>query len=174
MIGLGWRKKDFGPAIAIAEDGALIRIPAGEGSGTGHGARVDTVVRRLGDHPLHAGLPRAWFTPDIEVYHHARGPAENFTVLSYGFDPGTRMNWPLEWVVGYGEGRVYTSTFGHVWSGDTQPERMRCAGVQTLVVRALQWLARREATFPVPADFPTEDRASVRPPVALSAAEIQP
>ena len=174
MIGLGWRKKDFGPAIAIADDGSLIRIPAGEGSGTGHGARVDTVVRRLGEHPLHAGLPRAWLTPDIEVYHHARGPAENLTVLSYGFDPGTRMNWPLEWVVGYGEGRVYVSTFGHVWSGDTQPERMRCAGVQTLVVRALQWLARREVTFPVPPDFPTEDRASVRPPVALSAAGIQP
>ena len=167
MIGLGWRKKDFGPAIAIADDGSLIRIPAGEGSGTGHGARVDTVVRRLGEHPIHAGLPRAWLTPDIEVYHHARGPAENLTVLSYGFDPGTRMNWPLEWVVGYGEGRVYTSTFGHVWSGDTQPERMRCAGVQTLVVRALQWLARREVTFPVPVDFPTEDRVSVRPPVAL-------
>jgi hypothetical protein len=167
MIGLGWRKKDFGPALAVADDGSIVRIPAGEGRDTGHGARVDTVVHRLGDHPIHAGLPRAWKTPDIEVYHHARGPAENLTVLSYGFDPQTRMNWPLEWTVAYGEGRVYTSTFGHVWAGDTQPERMRCAGLQTIVVRALQWLARREVTFPIPPDFPTADKTSIRPEIPL-------
>jgi hypothetical protein len=170
MIGLGWRKKEFGDAIAIGDDEKLIRIPAGEGTNTGHGARLDTVVRRLGEHPIHAGLPRQWLTPDIEVYYYARGPAKNLEVLSYGFDPRTKMNWPLEWTVAYGQGRVYTSTFGHVWKGDTQPERVRCAGVQTVVVRALQWLARREVTWPVPADFPTAERKSVRGNVALPAA----
>lgn len=163
MIGLGWRKKEFGPAIAIDENEKIIHIPAGEGRDTGHGARVDTVVKRLGDHPIHAGLPRQWMTPDIEVYYHARGPAKNIEVISYGFDPRTQMNWPLEWTVTYGQGRVYTSTFGHVWAGDTQPARMRCAGVQTLVVRALQWLAQREVTWPVPSDFPAADKMSVRP-----------
>lgn len=167
MIGLGWRKKDFGWAIAIGEREQLVRIPAGEGRDTGHGARLDTVVKRLGDHPIHAGLPRRWLTPDLEVYYHARGPAKNLTVLSYGFDPRTQTNWPLEWVVGYGEGRVYTSTFGHVWAGDTQPERMRCAGVQTVAVRALQWLAKRDVTWPVPADFPTAETKSVRGEIKL-------
>jgi type 1 glutamine amidotransferase len=168
MIGLGWRKKDFGPAIAIGEDGKTIRIPAGEGPDTGHGARLDTVVKRLGDHPIHAGLPRAWLTPDIEVYYYARGPAQRLDVLSYGFDPKTNMNWPLEWTTTYGKGRVYTSTFGHVWKGDTQPARMRCAGLQTVVVRSLQWLARRPVTWPVPADFPTADRVSVRPEIPVA------
>ena len=79
------------------------------------------------------------------------------------------MNFPLEWTVAYGQGRVYTSTFGHVWKGDTQPERMRCAGVQTMVVRALQWLAHREVTFPVPADFPTAEKISVRGEISLPA-----
>ena len=167
MIGLGWRKKEFGVAISVSETGELVRLPAGEGRDTSHGARLDTVVKRLGDHPIHAGLPRAWLTPDIEVYHHARGPAKNLTVLSYGFDPRTSMNWPLEWVVAYGEGRVYTSTFGHVWKGDTQPARMRCAGLQTVVVRALQWLARRDATYPVPTDFPTATAVSVRGEISL-------
>jgi hypothetical protein len=167
MIGLGWRKKDFGVAIAVGDDGKLIRIPAGEGTNTSHGPRLDTVVKRLGDHPIHAGLPRAWFTPDIEVYNHARGPAQNLTVLSYGFDPKTKMNWPLEWTVNYGKGRVYTSTFGHVWKDDTQPARMRCAGLQAVVVRALQWLAHRDVTFPVPADFPTATAASVRGEIPL-------
>ena len=170
MIGLGWRKKEFGPAIAVDDQGKVVTIPAGEGLSTGHGARIETVVKRLGDHPIHAGLPRQWLTPDIEVYYYARGPAKNMEVLSYGFDPRTKMNWPLEWTVAYGQGRVYTSTFGHVWAGDTQPARMRCAGVQTIVVRALQWLAKREITSPAPADFPTAERVSVRPEIALPAA----
>lgn len=168
MIGLGWRKRDFGWAIAIEPDGSLTRIPPGEGGDTGHGARLDTVVQRRGEHPIHAGLPRAWLTPDIEVYYFARGPAQNLDVLSFGYDPRTQRQWPLEWTVGYGQGRVYTSTFGHVWKGDTQPERMRCAGVQTVVVRALQWLAGRPADLPVPSDFPTAAQASVRGAIALS------
>ncbi len=168
MIGLGWRKKDFGVAIAVDAAGQIVRISAGEGGDTGHGDRLDTVVHRLGEHPIHVGLPRAWLTPDIEVYYYARGPAQNIEVLSHGFDPHTKMNWPLEWTVTHGRGRVYTSTFGHVWRGDTQPERMRCAGVQTILVRALQWLARRPVDFPVPADFPAPDRASVRGLIPLS------
>lgn len=168
MIGLGWRDKDFGWALSIDDDEHVVRIPAGEGESTGHGDRLDTVVRRLGDHPIHAGLPCEWRTPDIEVYYYARGPARNLQVLSYGYDPHTAMHWPLEWTVRYGQGRVYTSTFGHVWRGDSQPERMRCAGVQTIVVRALQWLAGRAVDYPIPNDFPTAEQMSVRDEIPLS------
>ena len=159
MIGLGWRKKDFGWALAMGDDGKLVRIAAGDGEDTGHGA--------------HAGLPRDWMTPDIEIYHYARGPANNLTVLSYGFDPVTKMNWPLEWTVAFGQGRVYTSTFGHVWKGDSQPARMRCAGLQTVVVRALQWLAGRPVTWPVPPDFPTATSVSVRSEIPLASNDAQ-
>ena len=51
---------------------------------------------------------------------------------------------------------------GHVWRGDVQPVTVRDAGVQTLLVRALQWLAKRPVTWPVPADFPTATSTSVR------------
>ena len=84
------------------------------------------------------------------------------------------MNWPLEWTVRYGQGRVYTSTFGHVWKGDTQPARMRCAGLHTVMVRALQWLAGRPADFPVPPDFPTADKVSVRGEIPLPAPVMRP
>jgi len=170
MIGLGWRKKEFGWAISIDEHEQQIRIPAGEGLDTGHDARVDTVVKRLGNHPIHAGLPRHWLTPDIEVYFYARGPAKNIEVLSYGFDPKTKMNWPLEWTVTFGKGRVYTSTFGHVWASDHQPARMRCAGVQTVAIRALQWLAKRDVTYPVPPDFPTAEALSIRGEISVPVA----
>jgi len=78
------------------------------------------------------------------------------------------MNWPLEWVVSYGQGRVYNSTFGHVWQDDVQPASMRCAGEQTLNLRAIQWQAKRPITVPVPKDFPTEAAVSIRPEIPLA------
>lgn len=167
IIGLGWRRADQGVAITVSGDGELVRIPVGEGRGTGHGPRVDAVITRLGDHAIHAGLPRQWMTPDIEVYYYPRGPAEEVEVLSYAHDVHTDMLWPIEWTVGYGEGRVYTASYGHVWHDDTQPERMRCAGVQTLMVRALWWLADRDEPLPVPADFPTATEMSIRGEIPL-------
>jgi len=90
MIGLGWRKKDYGYALRIRADESIEKISPGQGTGTSHGARTDRVIHRLGDHPIHAGLPRRWKTPLIEVYTHARGPAENLTVLSWAEDPKTQ------------------------------------------------------------------------------------
>ena len=165
MVGLCWRKADYGTAIRVMEDGTLKRIPPGEGGGTSHGARTNVLVTRLGDDPIHAGLPRVWLSPDMEVYYFARGPAEAVTVLAYGRDtkPGQGWLWPVEWTVNHGRGRVYVSTYGHVWRGDVQPPAMRCAAVQTIIPRAVQWLARREVTIPVPADFPATNAVSLRP-----------
>ncbi|MCK4998374.1 MAG: redoxin domain-containing protein, partial [Anaerohalosphaera sp.] len=39
---------------------------------------------------------------------------------------------------------------------------MRCAGFQTTLVRATEWLAREKVTTNIPADFPTSGRTSVR------------
>jgi uncharacterized protein len=163
MIGLGWRNKSFGTAIRINPDESLERIPPGEGAATGHSARTDREIHRLGDHPIHVGLPRVWKTPLIEVYTHARGPAENLEILSWAEEPETGERWPIEWTVRYGEGRIYTSTFGHVWKDETDPVDLRCAGFQTIFVRALYWLARREVPAAVPADFPTATTISLRP-----------
>jgi type 1 glutamine amidotransferase len=163
MIGLGWRKRDFGCAISVAPDGSVVRIPAGEGGNTGHGKRANVLLTRWGDHPIHKGLPRQWKTADLEIYRYARGPAENLTVLSYAPEPATQLNFPIEWVVDYGKGRVYNSTFGHVWKGQKEPEGMRCAGWQTIMVRAVQWLAKVEIDSQVPSDFPGTESAVLRP-----------
>lgn len=167
IIGLGWRKAGEGVALAIDEEENVVRIPVGEGRDTGHGPRVDAVISRLGEHRIHAGLPRQWKTPDIEIYYYPRGPAENVQVLSYAHDDQTKMRWPIEWTVSFGEGRVYTATYGHVWHDDLEPERMRCAGVQTVMVRALVWLAGREVDLPVPDDFPTRSEVSIRGEILL-------
>jgi len=82
MIGLGWRNKNFGPALEVNSAGEVIRIPVGEGDNTSHGKRVDALIKQLGDHPIHRGLPREWRAADAEVYTFVRGPAENVTVIS--------------------------------------------------------------------------------------------
>ena len=164
MVGLCWRKADYGTAIRVNEDGSLVRIPPGEGGNTSHGKRGDVLVTRLGDDPIHAGMPRQWLSPDMEVYFYARGPATNVQVLAYGRDtkPGQGMLWPVEWTTTYGAGRVYISTYGHVWRGDTNPPAMRCAAVQTILPRAVQWLAKKPVTIPTPSDFPGTNSVSIR------------
>lgn len=163
MIGLGWRPASFGPAILVNDDGSTKLVPTGEGRNTGHGRRSDVLVTRLGDHAIHGGLPRQFMAADIEVYTYARGPAENLTVLSYGRDTmNLNLNHPLEWVVNYGTGRVYTSTLGHVWPREGIQPSTRCAAYQTLLVRALQWAAKRPVDQQAPPDFPTATSISIR------------
>jgi uncharacterized protein len=44
---------------------------------------------------------------------------------------------------------------------------MRCAAVQTIIPRALQWLAGRQVTFPVPKDFPGIAAVSARKEIEI-------
>lgn len=161
IIGLGWRDTKF-PAMTIRSDGTVQRIPAGEGKSTSHGPRTDQVVHRLKNHPIHEGLPQTWMASMIEVYTYPRGPAKKTNVLSWAEDATAKTHWPIEWTVAYGKGRVYNSTLGHVWLNENNPSGMRCAGFQTIMVRALQWLAKRPVDFPVPNDFPGQTQAVLR------------
>lgn len=167
MIGLGWRPRTYGTSLVIADDGTVLRLPPGEGGHTSHGERLDALVTRLGDHPMHAGLPRRWRAADIEVYRYTRGPAEHVQVLSYAREPHTGLNFPIEWAVQYGKGRVYTSTLGHVWPGDSNLKGIQCAGFQTLLFRALDWLAGKSVGNAVPGDFPSVEKPSLRPASAI-------
>lgn len=170
MVGLSWRDADYGTAVRVTDKGRLERFPPNVGKGTGHGERGDVFITRLGNDPIHAGMPRSWLSPDLEVYYFARGPAEHLHVLAYARDsnPDLRMFWPVEWTTTFGKGRVYISTYGHVWDGDVQPPSMRDAAVQTIIPRALEWLAGRPVTFPVPPDFPGTNAVSVRGEISLA------
>ena len=162
MIGLGWRDVDFGWAIVIDEDGTVVRVPAGQGEKTGHGPRFDAQLTRLGDHPIHSGMPRQWVAADIEVYRYARGPAEHLTVLSYATDPTLGINFPIEWIVTFGKGHIYNSTLGHVWKDQAEPKGVCCVGFQTLLCRTLQWLAQKDVAS-LPEDFPDGEAPRLRP-----------
>ena len=163
MIGLGWRPNTFGYALEIDSDKTIIRHPPGEGNNTGHGDRFNAVIQILNRHPINKDYPDQWETANTEVYNFPRGPAENLTILSYAYDSSsTHKMWPVEWVVKYGKGRVYTSSMGHLWKGEIYPPAYRCVGFQTTMIRAVEWLATGKVTYPVPGNFPTKNSLSLK------------
>ncbi len=162
MIGMGWRPVQFGYALEIDKEKNIIRIPPGGGEGTGHGNRFNALVEQFTPHAINKGYPQKWKTADTEVYYYPRGIAKNLTVLSYAYDStGTKKYWPLEWIVQFGKGKVYTSSLGHLWHGETYPVAYRCVGFQTTMIRVTEWLATGKVTYPVPANFPTADQVSL-------------
>ena len=155
MIGLGWRTSAQGKAIIVNPDESLEILPAGTGPNTGHGARVNVEVKRMNNHPIHAGLPQSWMAADVEIYRYARGPANNLTVLSYAKDPETQLQFPMEWTVNYGSGRVYASSYGHVWADQLEPAGTRCAAFTS------RGMSRRMSVPLVRIDIGVPDAASV-------------
>jgi hypothetical protein len=163
MIGLGWRTVEVGYALEIDESKNIIRYKPGEGQGTGHGDRFNALIQIFTKHPINKNFPDNWQTVNTEVYYFPRGPAENLTVLSYAYDStSTHRMWPVEWVVAYGKGRVYNSSLGHLWRGETYPPAYRCVGYQTTMIRAAEWLATEKVTYPVPKNFPTKSSTTLR------------
>ncbi|BCU78982.1 ThuA domain-containing protein [Luteolibacter sp. LG18] len=163
LLGLRWSTTTAGKSIVVNANETLQTLQAGQGSYTSHGDRTNVLVKRLGNHPIHAGLPASWMAASLEVWRYCRGPASNTTILSYAKDPETQIQFPVEWTVNYGAGRVYASSYGHVFAGETAPEGMRCAAFQELLVRALKWCAGVNPAATVPADFPTTTAVSIRP-----------
>ena len=175
IVGLTWHDANTGTAFTVNPDDTLTSHPPGSGLATGHGNRADSLVKRHGlptEHPIHAGLPDSWMAADLEVVRFPRGidpnVASNVNILSSTIDPDppageTALAHPVEWTVSYGSGRIYASTYGHIFSDQTEPAGMRCAAFQDLFVRALKWCAGRNPGTQVSPDFPTTTAISLRP-----------
>ena len=88
MIGLGWRDPDFGPSVAVSDDGKVMTFPKGEGLKPGHPARGDFVVHVLNHrHPITRGLPDQWLQPLEQLTLGQHGPAQGLTILPYARSP---------------------------------------------------------------------------------------
>ena len=170
MIGLGWRKPDYGDRLTVDDaTGALVRTPKGEGPGAGHGpSHVFQIKIRAPDHPILRGLPPVWTHGTDQLSHGQRGPARNMTVLDSAFSAtdkgGTGEHEPMTWIIPYGKGRVLTTMLGHQWRDQADRSALECVGFQTVFARSVEWVATGSVTLPVPPDFPTADTISVRAP----------
>ena len=152
MMGMGWRKADFGDRVALDDEGKLVKMAKGEGPGSGHGpAHAFEVVVRDKEHPVMKGVPEKWLHVKDELYGGMRGPCENMTILATAFSSkegkGTGMHEPMVWTVAYGKARVFVSVLGHDVSCTAVPD------TATLLCRGAEWAATGQVTIPVPADF---------------------
>jgi len=163
MIGLGWRPASFGPGLAISDDDKVVVIPAGTGLAPGHPKRFDFQIHvRPTNHPITKGMPPVWMHPSEQLTHGQHGPAEGLTILTWAHSPVSQLNEPMDWVCGYGNGRVYTTLLGHTWANEPSPN-LDCVGFQTLLARGVEWAASGNVTIPIPKDFPGPDKISLHP-----------
>jgi type 1 glutamine amidotransferase len=64
-----------------------------------------------------------------------------------GKPEGTGLAEPMIWVKRYGRGRVFVNAMGH------DVDAMKGVGFQTLMIRGIEWAARGQVTYGVPADL---------------------
>lgn len=166
MIGVGgWggRSEKSGPYVNYWEGKIIKDLTPGKGGS--HGAQHEFIVEtRDASHPIMKDIPAKWLHAKDELYDRLRGPAENLTVLATAYaDPktnGSGKHEPMLMVLNWGKGRIFHTTLGHA-----RPEgkvAMECVGFITTFQRGTEWAATGKVTIPVPKDFPTADKVSIR------------
>ncbi|NQT91860.1 MAG: ThuA domain-containing protein [Lentisphaerae bacterium] len=152
MMGMGWRKNNYGDRVTIDDSGKVVRTPKGEGPGGGHGpAHSFEIAVRDKDHPVMKDLPAKWTHAKDELYHGMRGPAKNMHIIATAFSDtktrGTGTNEPMVWTVPAGKGRVLVTLMGHDVKALTHP------GSAAALTRGVEWAATGAVTLPVPKEL---------------------
>lgn len=169
MIALGgWDGRDeaSGPYF-YWKDGALCEDNS-PGVGGSHGFRHEYVLEcRTASHPIIKGLPVRWKHASDELYDRMRGPGGIkdllYTAFSSPEQKGSGREEPLIFTVEHGKGRIFHIMIGHCGDSLEDNPAMQCAGFQTLLLRGAEWCATGKVSQPVPKDFPTADKISLRP-----------
>jgi type 1 glutamine amidotransferase len=168
MMGFGgWadRNETDGPYIYL-KDGQLV-YDNSPGAGGSHGDKHEFVLNAgNANHPIVKGLPAKWRHASDELYDRMRGPGKIKDVLYWAYsDPKTRGSGRNElalFTVDYGKARIFHTTLGHAGNTLEENTAMQCTGFQVTLLRGAEWAATGKVTQAVPADFPTETKASMR------------
>ena len=161
------RTQADGPKIRW-RDGGMVLDSVTAGTAQHPSPHDFLITNRAADHPIMKGLPSAWLHASDELYSNLRGPAKNVTVLATATAPtsmpnGTGEHEPLIMAISYGKGRVFHDTLGHVGATQKEPIRaMNSVDYVLLLQRGTEWAATGSVTIPVPGDFPSADKTSIR------------
>lgn len=163
----GWegRNEQSGPYYYLVNGIPVLDTEAGTGGS--HGAQREYPMHcRKADHPVTKGLPDNWIHAHDEMYDRMRGPANIDDLLYSGLSDaatgGSGREEPLVFTVDYGKARIFHIMLGHCGLTPEDNPAMQCAGFQTLLLRGAEWAATGKVKQPVPADFPTAEKASLR------------
>jgi hypothetical protein len=155
------RAASAGP-LWFYQNGSFVYDAAASGP-SGKAPRPDQafpVTIRYTEHPITKGLPLMWMHAADKLPGNLRGPGKNMTLLATAFsDPekgGTGRDEPQILTLSYGKGRVFHALLGSLASGAD------CVGFQVLLQRGTEWAATGKVTQKVPADFPGEDKVSIK------------
>jgi type 1 glutamine amidotransferase len=163
MIGLGgWgdRTEKDGPYVYFDKEGKL-QHDMTPGRGGSHGPPHEFQIQvRDTEHPITKGMPTLWLHSIDELYDRLRGPAKNMKILATTYSApekrGTDRHEPILITIDYGKGRIFHTPMGHI------DKSFECVGLITSFLRGSQWAATGKVTIPIPADFPTENKTSIR------------
>ncbi len=181
MICFGWRGETFKDRVAVDDaTGKAVAVPREKekfqdrGFGSGHGPKHAFVLKgRNMDHPIQKGMPVEWLHASDELYHRMRGDAGHVDILASAYSApedhakGTGMHEPMVWWAKFGQGRVVTTSMGHLMGG-VPLDPLHCVGFQTVFARSVEWAATGKVTLEVPKEFPTKDKESVVEPSKVS------
>lgn len=163
----GWLGRDekSGPWV-YWQDGRLIK-DFSVGAGGSHGRQHEYVLTaRTEKHPIVKGLPSRWKHTTDELYDRMRGPGDIkdllYTAYSDKETGGSGREEPLMFTVAYGKGRIFHTMLGHVGDDAENNPSMQCTGFQVLLLRGSEWAATGKVSQPVPKDFPTATKVSLR------------
>jgi type 1 glutamine amidotransferase len=134
MCGLMWRRQNE------LVDGNVIK------TGSGHSEIHSFDIEITLDHPAAEGIPKILKNHTDELYHNLRQMHNaNFSVLAEAYsDPkygGTGKSVPVVLVSNFGKGRIWHTTLGHIWPGETDLS-LRTETFKTLFTRGSLWAAK--------------------------------
>ena len=164
--GWGGRNEASGPYF-YWKDGALLADNS-PGNGGSHGFRHEYLLDcRTTSHPITEGLPARWKHASDELYDRMRGPGGIkdllYTAYSSPEQRGSGREEPLVFTKMYGKGRIFHTMLGHCGDSLDDNPAMQCTGFQVLLLRGSEWCATGKVSQAIPKDFPTADKASLRP-----------
>ncbi len=163
----GWegRNETDGPYIYLKDNKPV--YDETPGAGGSHGSQHEFVLNGGNpDHPVTKGLPAKWRHAKDELYDRMRGPGIVKDVLFWAYsspDTGGSGRDELSiFTVDYGNARIFHTTLGHAGKTLDDNIAMQCAGFQVTLLRGAEWAATGKVTQKVPADFPMENKISLR------------
>jgi len=174
IVGLRSRnyKETFAEPRLYWQDGKIVRDTQPGKAGFHPPSHEFVITVRNQNHPITRGLPTQWKHGPDDLYASLRGPAEDVTVLATAFSdpsfgaPTTSHHEPMLFTVGYGRGRIFVTTLGHVGKGGKEhpfiKRAMENVGFIVTFQRGAEWAATGKVTQAVPPDFPTPDKVSLR------------